>query len=113
MIFISDHGQIPTLNDDQHKLGTDDEHSPFGLVAKSGFRVRRPLLTFADLDKDYQAVLAYQGFMAYVYLADRSTCSKRARSLRLGQATPFPRGRDAGGLGVLRGESHRRPDPKA
>jgi hypothetical protein len=26
------------------------------------------------LDKDYQAVLAYQGFMAYVYLADRSSC---------------------------------------
>ncbi len=74
VVFISDHAQIPTLNDDQHKLGTDDEHSPFGLVAKSGFRVRRPLLTFGDLDKDYQAVLAYQGFMAYIYLADRSTC---------------------------------------
>jgi Type I phosphodiesterase / nucleotide pyrophosphatase len=74
VIFIADHGQIPTLNDAQHKLGTDDEHSPFGLVAKSGFRVRRPLLTLADLDKDYQALLAYQGFMAYVYLADRSTC---------------------------------------
>ncbi len=74
VIFISDHAHIPTLNDAQHKLGTDDEHSPFGLVAKSGFRVRRPLLTLGDLDKDYQAVLAYQGFMAYVYLADRSTC---------------------------------------
>ena len=74
VIFISDHGQIPTLNDDQHKLGTDDEESPFGLVAKSGFRVRRPLLTLGDFDKDYQAVLAYQGFMAFVYLADRSTC---------------------------------------
>ncbi len=74
VIFISDHGQIPTLNDDQHKLGTDDEESPFGLVAKSGFRVRRPLLAFGDLDKDYQAVLAYQGFVAYVHLADRSTC---------------------------------------
>ncbi|HTN69609.1 MAG TPA: hypothetical protein VMO00_00805, partial [Methylomirabilota bacterium] len=57
-----------------HKLGTDDEHSPFGLVAKSGFRVRKPLLTLGNLDQDYQAVLAYQGFMAYVYLADRSTC---------------------------------------
>ena len=74
VMFISDHGQIPTLNDNQHKLGTDDEHSPFGLVAKSGFRVRRPLLTLGGLDKDYQAVLAYQGFMAYIYLADRSTC---------------------------------------
>jgi len=74
VIFISDHAQIPTLNDDQHKLGTDDEDSPFGLIAKNGFRVRRPLLTLGGLDKDYQAVLAYQGFVAYVYLADRSTC---------------------------------------
>jgi hypothetical protein len=32
------------------------------------------LLTLGDSDKDYQAVLAYQGFMSYVYLADRSTC---------------------------------------
>jgi len=74
VILISDHSQIPTLNDTSHKLGTDDEHSPFGLVAKSGFRVRKPLLTLGNLDQDYQAVLAYQGFMAYVYLADRSTC---------------------------------------
>src|SRR5574337_1289603 len=76
VIFISDHAQIRTLNDKRHKLGTDDENSPFGLVAKRGFRVRRPLMTLGDLDKDYQAVLAYQGFMAYVYLADRSTCPK-------------------------------------
>jgi hypothetical protein len=75
-IFTADHAQVPTLNDDQHKFGTDDESSPFGLVAKSGFRVRRPRLILGDADKDYQAVLAYQGFMAYVYLADRSTCSK-------------------------------------
>lgn len=76
VIFISDHAQIPTLNDEGHRLGTDDDNSPFGLVAKSGFRVRRPLTDLADLDKDYQAVLAYQGFMAYIYLADRSTCPK-------------------------------------
>ena len=74
VIFIADHAQIPMLNDARHTLGTDDEDSPFGLIAQRGFRVRRPLLTLRDLDKDYQAVLAYQGFMAYIYLADRSTC---------------------------------------
>ena len=74
VIIISDHSQIPTLNDAQHRLGTDDEESPFGLLAKSGFRVRKALLSLGNLDRDYQAVLAYQGFMAYVYLADRSTC---------------------------------------
>lgn len=76
VIVVSDHGQIPTLNDDRHKLGTDDEHSPFALLKRSGYRVRKPLLTLGELDRDYQAVLAYQGFMAYVYLADRSTCAE-------------------------------------
>jgi len=76
VIVISDHAQIPTLDEDRHKLSTDDEHSPFALLKRSGYRVRKPLLTLGELDTDYQAVLAYQGFMAYVYLADRSTCEQ-------------------------------------
>lgn len=76
VIIIADHGQIPTLNDDHHELNTDDEKSPFAVLKKSGFRVRKPLLNLTNLDTDYQAVFAYQGFMAYVYLADRSTCGK-------------------------------------
>ena len=75
VIIISDHGQIPTLNQDQHRLGTDDEHSPFALLKRSGYRVRKALLSLGKVDIDYQAVLAYQGFMAYVYLADRSSCA--------------------------------------
>ena len=74
VIFISDHAHIPTLNDQRHELGTDDEHSPFEAVHKAGFRVRRASLFIPQTDDDYQAVLAYQGFMAYIYLADRSTC---------------------------------------
>ncbi|HVO94491.1 MAG TPA: alkaline phosphatase family protein, partial [Terriglobales bacterium] len=74
VIVISDHGQIPTLNDERHELNTDDEKSPFAVLKRSGFRVRKPLLTLPNLDTDFQAVFAYQGFMAYVYLADRSTC---------------------------------------
>ena len=76
VIVVADHGQIPTLNDDHYELNTDDEKSPFAVLKKSGFRVRKPLLSLANLDTDYQAVFAYQGFMAYVYLADRSTCEK-------------------------------------
>ena len=76
VIVISDHGQIPTLNDNRHELNTDDEKSPFAVLKKSGFRVRKPLLTLPNLDTDFQAVFAYQGFMAYVYLADRSTCAE-------------------------------------
>jgi hypothetical protein len=75
VLIISDHGQIPTLNEDRRELNTDDEKSPFALLKKTGFRVRKPLLALTNLDTDYQAVLAYQGFMAYVYLADRSTCA--------------------------------------
>ncbi len=76
VIVISDHGQIPTLKEDRQELNTDDEKSPFAVLKKNGFRVRKPLLTLANLDTDFQAVFAYQGFMAYVYLADRSTCEK-------------------------------------
>ena len=76
VIVISDHGQIPTLDEDRHKLSTDDEHSPFALLKRSGYRVCKPLLMLGELDTDYQAVLAYQGFMAYVYLADRSICEQ-------------------------------------
>ena len=74
VVFIADHGQTPTLNDNTHALGADGDNTPFGLVRDAGFRVRKAKLTLADSEQDYQAVLAYQGFMAYVYLADRSTC---------------------------------------
>jgi hypothetical protein len=75
VIFVADHGQTPTLNDDTHALGADGDNTPFTVVHDSGFRVRKAKLTLADNEQDYQAVLAYQGFMAYVYLADRSTCA--------------------------------------
>jgi predicted AlkP superfamily pyrophosphatase or phosphodiesterase len=74
VMFVADHGQTPTLNDDNHALGADGDNTPFTVVHDAGFRVRKAKLTLADNEQDYQAVLAYQGFMAYVYLADRSTC---------------------------------------
>jgi hypothetical protein len=74
VLFIADHGQTPTLNDDAHALGAGGDDTPFGIVRDAGFRVRKAKLTLANDEQDYQAVLAYQGFMAYVYLADRSTC---------------------------------------
>jgi hypothetical protein len=74
VIFISDHAHIPTDKDERHQLDTDDENSPYEAVAKAGFRVRRPTLSLAPDQDNYQAVLAYQGFMAYIYLANRSTC---------------------------------------
>ena len=76
VIFISDHSHIPTMNDEEHRLGPDDDDSPFKAVAQAGFRVRKASLVVGDADKDFQAVLAYQGSMANIYLADRTTCAK-------------------------------------
>jgi predicted AlkP superfamily pyrophosphatase or phosphodiesterase len=74
VIFISDHSHIPTMNDEEHRLGPDDDSSPFKAVAQAGFRVRKASLIVGGADKDFQAVLAYQGSMANIYLADRTTC---------------------------------------
>jgi len=74
VLFIADHGHTPTMNDDRHAISAFGDDTPRGVLEHAGFRVRRPIL--GDADKDYQAVLAYQGFMAYVYLADRSTCPR-------------------------------------
>jgi hypothetical protein len=74
VVFISDHAHIPTIDKESNELGTD-ENSPFTVVHRAGFRVRKPSLIVPP-PPDFQAVLAYQGFTAYVYLADRSTCPK-------------------------------------
>lgn len=80
VIFVADHGHTPTMNDDQHRLGPDDPGSPFATLKAAGFRVRKPSLTLGKSEQDYQAVIASQGFMAYVYLADRSTCQAAGRA---------------------------------
>ncbi|HVA81639.1 MAG TPA: hypothetical protein VNF29_12000, partial [Candidatus Binataceae bacterium] len=74
VIFVADHGHTPTMNDDRHRLGPEDPGSPFAILKASGFRVRKASLTLSQSEQDYQAVIASQGFMAYVYLANRSTC---------------------------------------
>jgi hypothetical protein len=74
VVIVSDHGHTPVLDDDAHALATDDERDPPALLERTGFRVRPFRLELDDDEEDYQAVLAYQGAMAYVYLADRSRC---------------------------------------
>jgi hypothetical protein len=72
VLFVSDHGHTPVLNDDRHALGTGEEGEPPSVLERVGFRMREFALE-PDED-DYQAVVAYQGAMGYVYLADRSSC---------------------------------------
>jgi hypothetical protein len=74
VIFVADHGHTPTMDDGRHRLGPDDRGSPFAILKAAGFRVRKASLTVSKSEEDYQAVIASQGFMAYAYLADRSTC---------------------------------------
>lgn len=73
-VIVSDHGHTPVINDDRHALGTGDPTEPSALLELAGFRVRPFTLELDEEEEDYQAVLAYQGAIAYVYLADRSTC---------------------------------------
>jgi hypothetical protein len=72
VIFVSDHGHTPVIADDRHALGTGGDGEPPTLLERIGFRMR-PFELEPDAE-DFQAVVAYQGAMAYVYLADRSTC---------------------------------------
>lgn len=72
VFIISDHGHTPVLEDERHALTTDSEGNPPGVLEAVGFRVR-PFELEPEED-DYQAVLAYQGAFANVYLADRRTC---------------------------------------
>ncbi|MBA4158491.1 MAG: alkaline phosphatase family protein [Gemmatimonadetes bacterium] len=74
VVFVSDHGHTPVLNDERNALGSDNDDGPPELLRNSGFRMRPFVLEPADDARDYQAAVAYQGAMAYVYLADRSTC---------------------------------------
>ena len=72
ILFISDHGHTLVLHDQQHALGSEKSERARAVLEKVGFRVRENQIE-ASTD-DFQAVLAYQGAIAYVYLADRSTC---------------------------------------
>ncbi len=73
VLVLSDHGHTQVAHDVDHALGTaTGDGDPAELIERAGFRVR-PFEWKVD-GASFQAVLAYQGAMAFVYLADRSTC---------------------------------------
>jgi predicted AlkP superfamily pyrophosphatase or phosphodiesterase len=74
VVIIADHGHTPVLRDPQHALGTDTNDAPAAVVKAAGFRPRKFVLNPGKSEQDYQAAFAYQGAIAYVYLANRSTC---------------------------------------
>ena len=74
VLVIADHGHTPVLKDPHHALGADSSAGPAAVVQAAGFRPRKLVLNPGKDEQDYQSVFAYQGAIAYVYLADRSTC---------------------------------------
>jgi len=73
VVITSDHGHTEVMEDQQHSLATDGPDEPPRVLEARGFRVRE-FAREVPADADFQAVLAYQGAIAYVYAADRSTC---------------------------------------
>lgn len=82
VLFVADHGHTPVLDDERNALGVSvgepegDGGAAVGLLRQLGFRVRAPKVVLGDDEQDFQAAVAYQGAIAYVYLADRSTCPR-------------------------------------
>jgi hypothetical protein len=72
IVVTADHGHTPVLRDDRHALGTEGDDEPGAVLEQAGFRLRPWDISFGD--GDFQAAFAYQGFAAFVYLADRSGC---------------------------------------
>jgi predicted AlkP superfamily pyrophosphatase or phosphodiesterase len=74
VIVVSDHGHSEVPHDGSTMLGVDED-GPRAVLERAGFRLR-PFQLDVAADADFDAVLAYQGPLAYVYVADRSTCPK-------------------------------------
>ncbi|GAB3676065.1 alkaline phosphatase family protein [Salinisphaera aquimarina] len=74
VVLTSDHGHTGVEHDDAHSLSTDGKGEPAQVLEGAGFTLR-PFELDVDDDVFFDSVLAYQGAMAYVYIADRTTCA--------------------------------------
>lgn len=74
VMLTSDHGHTRVVHDDRHSLSIDGDGEPAQVLEQAGFTVR-PFKLEVDDDTFFDSALAYQGAMAYVYVADRSTCA--------------------------------------
>jgi hypothetical protein len=79
IVVTSDHGHTQVVHDDAASLGVDADGEPEQVLERAGFRVRPFGVGVETTRPDFDAVLAYQGGFAYVYLADRATCPEPGR----------------------------------
>ncbi|GAB5537453.1 MAG: hypothetical protein Rubg2KO_37020 [Rubricoccaceae bacterium] len=71
VVIVADHGHTPRIDDDAHAIDAEDEF----LATLETFGVRARSIGLGDDETaSYQAVVGYNEAVAYVYLADRSTC---------------------------------------
>lgn len=115
VVIVADHGHTPVRSDDRHALEAEGDDEPPAVLRAAGFRTRPLQLDTGDGEGDYQAAFAYQGAIAYFYLADRSTCPRPGQRCRwdlpprleedvLPVALAFQRASDQGvGVPALRG----------
>jgi hypothetical protein len=73
VVVVSDHGHTQVIKDEAHALSTKPADDPPAVLRNAGYRVR-PFEADVKASDAFQSVLAYQGAIAYVYLADRSAC---------------------------------------
>ncbi len=112
VVVVADHGHTAVIGDDTHSLGTDGDDEPPAVLRAAGFTLR-PFELTVDQGARFDAVLAYQGAMAFVYLADRSRCPAsrpcdwgappRYREDVLAAAEAFHRANEGEGTPALRG----------
>ncbi|MCX5741089.1 MAG: alkaline phosphatase family protein [Proteobacteria bacterium] len=73
IVVTSDHGHTQVIDDDAHALSTKPGEDPPSVLEVAGFRLR-PFAREVGATAPFNAVLAYGGAMAYVYLANRALC---------------------------------------
>ncbi len=75
VVVVSDHGHTAVMSDDSHALGTTELDDPPMFIRAAGYHLRPFEADVSDSD-GFDTVLAYGGAVAYLYVADRSTCAK-------------------------------------
>ncbi|HEX7699700.1 MAG TPA: alkaline phosphatase family protein [Kofleriaceae bacterium] len=73
VIVTADHGHTAVVADAAHSIDTGEDDAP-GVLHALGWKTR-PFRASVDANDPFDAVLAYGGAMAFVYLADRSRCT--------------------------------------
>ncbi len=75
VVIVSDHGHTAVMSDAAHALGTTEPDDPPTFIRAAGYRLRPFKVSVPDKEV-FDTVLAYGGAVAYLYVADRSTCKQ-------------------------------------